>query len=224
MRKKYSKLCIVCRARFTTFPSVAKLYCSPTCAGQGRRQPRGDCSVCGTGLALRNSTGKCKPCFNKSRAIETLKDCEFCGIQFPVRQWRINQGRGRFCSRECTNQFLTTLTGEESLRWAGGKDRRRGVGWKVSREWALVRANQLCEQCGAKRRPGLLNVHHIKAYKDCVDDVEDNSPNNLIVLCRACHAKEHLRTLQKRNGNWDEALRFEHIIAAKRLGPMDLAL
>jgi len=28
-----------------------------------------------------------------------------------------------------------------------------------------------------------------KAYRQCKDDIEANSPNNLIVLCDSCHMK-----------------------------------
>jgi len=60
---------------------------------------------------------------------------------------------------------------------------------KVAREKALTRANRRCERCGS---PDNLIVHH----KESIDKGsriynEKNSPDNLEVLCRPCHAKLH---------------------------------
>ena len=56
--------------------------------------------------------------------------------------------------------------------------------------------NWTCERCGedfgAAQRQGLLHVHHINGLR------YDNSDENLIVLCNACHAREpqheHMRS------------------------------
>ena len=55
----------------------------------------------------------------------------------------------------------------------------------------MVRANERCEQCGAEKQPGVLNVHHLTPYKFCKNDAEANAPDNLMVLCRSCHAYLH---------------------------------
>ena len=65
------------------------------------------------------------------------------------------------------------------------------MGWKIARQWALVRANEHCEHCGAAKKYGDLGVHHVRAYRFCKTDAEANSPKNLIVLCRSCHARVH---------------------------------
>ncbi len=117
------------------------------------------------------------------------KICKYCLCFFQIPLWREKQGRGTFCSRECKDGHLTTLTGGNSIRWRGGTaGHRRGIGWKVARQWALVRALDKCEKCGAENIP--LDVHHKKAYRLCKDAVEANSPSNLIVLCDSCHMKE----------------------------------
>ena len=146
------------------------------------------CPRCGRPMGGRNKT--CAYCAGKGRGSAdrrnyTKRTCKFCGATFEIPQWRVAQNRGIFCSRACKDKYLTTLTGGRSIRWQGGTaGHRRGIGWKVARQWALVRANSKCEQCGIL---GNLDVHHKKAYKNCKDDIEANSPNNLIVLCDSCH-------------------------------------
>ena len=80
----------------------------------------------------------------------------------------------------------------------GTAGHRRGIGWNIAKKWALVRANSKCEQCG-NSKGSELRVHHKKAYKECKNDIEANSPNNLVVLCVSCHAKvEALGRLAKK--------------------------
>ena len=149
------------------------------------------CPVCGRPKEKRAKT--CAFCAGKGRGskdkrIYVDKICKYCGATFAIPLWREKQGRGTFCSRECKDKHLSTLTGGNSIRWRGGTaGHRRGIGWKVARQWAIVRANNRCEMCGQTNSG--LDVHHKKAYGQCKDDVEANSPNNLIVLCDSCHMK-----------------------------------
>lgn len=55
--------------------------------------------------------------------------------------------------------------------------------WSVVREEALERAGHRCQLCGSQRR---LEVHH-RTYERLFDEL----PEDLIVLCRHCHAKFH---------------------------------
>lgn len=57
--------------------------------------------------------------------------------------------------------------------------------WRVVREYALERARYRCELCGSKRR---LNVHH-KTYEH--HGLEHLHTEDLIVLCKRCHARFH---------------------------------
>ena len=52
--------------------------------------------------------------------------------------------------------------------------------WKVRRELALWRSGHKCTKCGAKKE---LEVHH-KSY----DRLGKERPEDLEVLCSACHA------------------------------------
>lgn len=55
--------------------------------------------------------------------------------------------------------------------------------WKHLREKACIRANYKCEFCGAPYE----NVHHVSYPKNLKDDTLEN----LIVVCKACHDKSH---------------------------------
>jgi len=149
------------------------------------------CPKCGT---PKNRGAKtCAACAGKGRGTLSRKQlvtkvCRYCKEIFRIPLWRANQNRGIFCSRECKDKYLSTLTGGNSIRWRGGTaGHRRGIGWKVAREWALVMANNRCEICGQVNSG--LNVHHSKPYKKCKDAIEANSFKNLIVLCDSCHMK-----------------------------------
>lgn len=160
------------------------------------------CPICGEPKAHDAKT--CAACAGKGRGALPRKKlvtkiCKQCKGNFRIPLWRANQGRGIFCSKECKDAYLTTRTGGNSIRWRGGSDHRRGIGWKVARMWALVRANNKCEDCNAENIK--LHVHHIKPYKQCRDDIEANSLNNLIVLCLSCHAKyDNLGKIYARKG------------------------
>lgn len=71
----------------------------------------------------------------------------------------------KYCSKQCRNR-------------ADKNDRR----FSGIREYVLDRDGYACVQCGSTRQ---LAVHH----KDCKKF--NNSPDNLVTLCRSCHAKIH---------------------------------
>ena len=63
--------------------------------------------------------------------------------------------------------------------------------WLAARELKIMSVNGLCERC---ERIG-IEVHH--RQRVTVDTVEDTSislnPENLELLCKECHNKEHKR-------------------------------
>ena len=54
------------------------------------------------------------------------------------------------------------------------------------REYVLFRDNHTCQHCKGKSKDPVLQVHHIESR-----EVGGNAPNNLIALCKTCHAKYH---------------------------------
>ena len=150
------------------------------------------CPNCGRPKERRART--CAYCATKGRGSSgrrkyVTKICKYCGATFSIPLWRERQGRGAFCSRLCKDKYQTTLVGIKSIRWNGGTYDRRGIGWKVVREWALIRAQGKCEKCGKELQYHDYGVHHKKPYRLCKDDAEANMMSNVIVLCRSCHSK-----------------------------------
>lgn len=150
------------------------------------------CPICGRPKEKRAKT--CAFCAGKGRGTAPRRNyvekiCKQCGLPFSIPLWRERQGRGAFCSRDCKDQFQTTLKGIKSPRWMGGVYSRRGIGWRTAREWALIRAQGKCEKCGKELQYHDYGVHHKKAYRLFKTDAEANLMSNLIVLCRSCHAK-----------------------------------
>ena len=59
------------------------------------------------------------------------------------------------------------------------------------RKIALEAHGTRCQRCGKELTGGSDTcVHHING-EHYIDDITDNSPNNLMVLCRSCHTKLH---------------------------------
>lgn len=73
--------------------------------------------------------------------------------------------------------------------------------WKQARALKIALASGLCEKCGKVGE----EVHHIKYLTE--ENVSDNSisisQDNLILLCKECHNKEHKRFKRNRT-NFDE--------------------
>jgi len=61
--------------------------------------------------------------------------------------------------------------------------------WRVARDGTLERDNHICRICGRKWEIGerQFDVHHIDENGYTNSDEPNNSPDNLITLCRECH-------------------------------------
>ena len=92
-----------------------------------------------------------------TRTTSRSKVCNFCGVPFALMETR---------DRSLYDFYV-----------------KKSKIWKSNREWALERAGNKCEQCGATYS---LQVHH-KTYAHLGYEY----PDDLIVLCEMCHEKEH---------------------------------
>lgn len=80
--------------------------------------------------------------------------------------------------------------------------------WQRKRKTVLERDNYTCRACGISGVP--LDVHHLKGY----DKIPNESPNNLVSLCKECHELHHIiygypKTL-KDYQNWNTQLIKKH--------------
>jgi len=152
----------------------------------------------------------------RPRRRSVIVYCPQCGKEFRAQPARLTNGKDKYCSRECSNQaqrrrigvfcancgkaidkkpadigrtahqfctlecFHAWYIGPNHFAWRGGGASRRGLGWADVKRIVKAR-DKICQRCGAKK----ADVHHVIPYRI----THDNSPENLILLCRSCHAK-----------------------------------
>lgn len=121
---------------------------------------------------------------------KTEKICEFCNKGYiPLRRCKTQ----KFCSDKCRCDWISRegiLRGENNAMWKNGSS-------LISHTWEfkvkispMLRKNSCCRLCNSSED---LVVHHLNEMK------QDNSLENLIVLCRSCHAQIHsMRMLEAR--------------------------
>ena len=92
--------------------------------------------------------------------------------------------------------------------WKGGHGGFRDTAeWQDLRKSIHRRDNWTCQACGDRNHKGRgsrirLDTHHIIAVCEAPELVKE--PNNLITLCKPCHAKTHnygFKAVKKRSGN-----------------------
>lgn len=148
-------------------------YCSIGCSAIGRKKP--------PELLLR-----------------TKRKCKECQKGFFVSTASLKQKNGgTFCSRNCAgrsrwkgegNPMSNSLRlGEKNPNWKGGSKKKYSLrfgrkDWKKVRTSVLEKDDFTCQTCGSNKE---LVVHHITPYRI----TQDNSFQNLIVLCNKCHPK-----------------------------------
>lgn len=103
--------------------------------------------------------------------------CEVCGKEFEGRHGNPN----RFCSIKCKGAWQSEhLRGENNPNWFPIKKIKSSN--KHSLRKKIKARDKICQECGITT---YLQVHHIDS------DPLNNSSNNLILLCKFCHAKYH---------------------------------
>lgn len=82
--------------------------------------------------------------------------------------------------------------------------------WKLARQIKIRQANGKCERCGGIG----VEVHHITRLT--IDNVKDISisinPENLELLCKECHNKEHERFRKQQLFDHDGNLIMSNIV------------
>lgn len=58
--------------------------------------------------------------------------------------------------------------------------------WKALRKEVLYKRGRICERCKEDLKGKITDIHH-KTY----ENIFNESPEDLEILCRACHEKEH---------------------------------
>lgn len=158
------------------------------------------CETCGKPFTrpasqmLRYKGGQ-RFCSHECRGLSERKrvtlTCDRCGRAFekiPSHVW----SSSNYCSDACARaDHGSKITGERHPKWQGGYRGGYGVDWPAIRLAALLRAGEVCEECGVSNDQHRamhgcdLHVHHRIPFRVS----GSHAPENLQVLCVQCHAQ-----------------------------------
>lgn len=168
----YECKCVVCGEKFKSTYQHTKT-CSDKCLFK---------------LREINSSGKNNPNYKGP----VTKKCAYCGKEFSYPR---AEAPKKYCSKHCQIWGSARNRRKENhWRFKGDPKRDRGPNWNEQKTKARRRDNYQCQNCGVHESElnELLSVHHIKPYREFDDWKEANKLDNLISLCRSCHAKIEL--------------------------------
>lgn len=142
------------------------------------------CIGCGSDFqflraAVNSGTHKGLYCSRKCRAERVAIACKTCKRSFSV--WPCKAAERKYCSQFCAGTRLrpSQIT-DDVLR----RTHYLSKEWRQRSSEIIERDGRECRQCGSGAD---LVVHHIVPWLESRDD----SPENLVTLCRACHADRH---------------------------------
>jgi 5-methylcytosine-specific restriction endonuclease McrA len=196
-RKQVAVACANCGIDFTRAPSQilksGNVFCSVSCKSKYAEIEK-VCQGCGNPFipdAKNKGALYCSwDCFKESRWENV--ECFECGKVFSKRLSEIKKtllSKGKhMCSRSCRNTYTSKLLGGDGY-WEEGckrpsKVKKYGKGWPAAKRYALERDEYTCQCCGSVEQ---LEVHHWEPYSISFD----NSPENLVTLCKECHIDKH---------------------------------
>lgn len=134
-----------------------------------------------------------RKCQGKNQRQTTNRICKNCGNEFYISPSEIKNGDGIFCDNKCKAEWQREgLKGENNPCWKGGRFERKdgyiaiNIGNCVYKlEHDLIMEKHI----GRKLEPG-EDVHHINRIRN------DNRIENLLLLTKAEHNREHFRDRQ----------------------------
>lgn len=218
VRRKITKKCICCGHDFE-IPACyksRKKYCNKKCyLFHINSQIEKRCIICNSVFKVprhrdkKTCSGICAKKYNASRVAETNKS--------EIKRQQVSKARkgkkghpisvehklklkkiltGRIVSKETREKLSKTrkrlgLVGAKSSNWHGGKSfEPYGMAFdKKLKNSIRRRDHHSCIECGyTQERLGYkLHVHHMDYNKN------NNNPDNLISLCRSCHAQTNFK-------------------------------
>jgi 5-methylcytosine-specific restriction endonuclease McrA len=118
-----------------------------------------------------------------------IVECHHCGenIEKPVSEVE----EKNFCDITCLSEWKSdSYQAEGHPNWTGGYESEYIKGWWSSKQEVLERDKHQCVMCGkSKEEMGREpDVHHIEPLREFDDLQKAHDPNNLVSLCRQCHA------------------------------------
>lgn len=118
------------------------------------------------------------------------RTCDYCDEQMTVLACERRQGHGRFCSDDCKHSWMSDQFGEGEAVYNGR--------WRQVRRKALQRDDYRCQKCGDRAHELGQNpdVHHIRPVRTFEDPQRAHRLDNLISLCKSCHARVEHGTME----------------------------
>jgi len=163
------------------------------------------CPVCGKDFVrvpheVRNSRQSfCSlECYLANKASTTVTvACDACGKPLTRQQKQLRLCKHYFCDMQCEGKWLSAnAAGSSNPNWKGGAVTYYGPNWESQKRAVRERDGHCCQACGVRKKDVNLDVHHIIPFKTFgyIPDENDhylqaNQLDNLVSLCRQCHAK-----------------------------------
>ena len=111
------------------------------------------------------------------------KYCAYCGKQ--MHRVRFDSGRledynafllRKYCDRECMKKAFVKVGSDANQLYRSAHHTASLLAYSI------LGKEKVCEKCGSTQS---IDVHHIDG------NYNNNTPENIMILCRSCHMKEH---------------------------------
>src|SRR6266404_1512867 len=160
-------------------PRVRGRFCGMRCFRLAKILPeKRICPICGQPKA-HGSQKSCRGCWARSQLLSEPVPCCQCGnlvYRSPAKWAASSRKHGAFCGHPC---FALFTRGQNNPAYIDGKNPAvYPRHYRHARKIVLERDGRCCFLCS---KDGWLDIHHINR------DKLDNSPTNLVALCRLCH-------------------------------------
>lgn len=148
-----------------------------------------NCKKCGKKFWVqKRRKNTAKFCSYECMEERIYRKCLNCNKKFYIHKSRIDTNRGKFCSKKCYTKYNIK---ENHPCWRGGISfEPYGLEFNLKLKLKIrQRDNFICQECkkSEKKLKQKLSIHHIDYNK------KNNNLNNLISLCKKCHAKTNFK-------------------------------